>query len=211
MKLTRITIAERDYLLAPLTLEQVEHLLTEGLYQQNMRAWKPIADALANAGQSGLLDQLKSDCDYSDYEEISELVVELSGLRNPKPADPQVQKGGKIDFPYIRARLAAHCGWTFAECDRAPFCDVMRLLEYWHEEAPPVDPMFASFVGFQPRHRMRDEAGHFQDSTREEKAALVAQWGGQVIRGADNLPLWMQGALEKEGLLHFPTPTDTKQ
>ncbi len=210
MKLKRVTFDGREYLLAPLTFEQVEHLLEEDDSPPRDRAWKAIADSLANAGAERVsVAALKSSLDYHEYCDLNEIVIELSALRSQHsrlPADPEEGPAKPLDFSYMRARLAAHCGWTPAESDRAPFPDVMRLFEYWNEESPPVDPMFASFVGFKPRRRIREREyrDECEDSTRDEKVNLVAQWGGRVIRGADNLPGFLQEALWKDGLLSFP-------
>lgn len=204
MKLKRLEVGGRALVLAPLTFAQVEELLDSELPAAE-RAWKPIVDSLLNAGASVDVTALKDTLDFEDYTRLRDAVFDLNDLRRQAPDSPRPPDAPDpepFDFSHVRSRLAAHCGWTFTQADQQPFVEVARLLEYWAYEAPPVDRLFGQFVGFKPEPKRRSTA----NSSRAEIQAFTMQWGGQIRRGADNLPPALQAALAKEGLLTFGAP-----
>lgn len=179
-----MAVGDSELTLAPLTFGQVEELLSGELAAEELR-WMPIAWAIANGGGRADLAGLKQQVCLEEYLQLFQNVLELTGLkrRKDRPDD-----GPPVDFGYLRSRMAALCGWTFEECERAPFPYVMRLFEYWNE-FPPVDLLFQGFVGYQSR----DIAAH-NESSQAEKEMFVSMWGGQV-RDAKDLPPFLQAAI----------------
>lgn len=206
MKRKHVEVGGRAFVLAPLTVSQVERLL-DAEAPLSERAWQPILDSLVNAGERVDVPQLKELLDHDDFQQLHQTVLAFNELRAGRDveAPPEATASEPLDFSHLRARLAAHCGWTFYEADEQPFVEVLRLCDYWAEESPPVDRLFAHWVGFKPRRHMGTHGG---SSSREEIAAFTGQWGGQIRRGADNLPTFMQAALAKEGILNFGRPKD---
>jgi hypothetical protein len=191
MKTQRIATAAGKLRLAPLTVDQVETLLNDDAADQR---WTPIVQSLANAGTAIDLAALKQAIDFEEYRALYEAVLTVSGLKQAEAAD-----GPPVDFDYLRSRLVANLGWTFADCARAPFPSVLALFEYW-EECPPVAWLVQAFVGYKPPARARRQHGESTtngDSSFAEKTLFVGMWGGQVKSG-DHLPLALQAALARD-------------
>lgn len=198
MKTKRIEISGRVFRLAPLSLGQVEQLVDAELPLAE-RVWLPIVESFVNSGQMYEIEELKEFLDFEDFTALHDAVLELNDLKrealDTSPQDP-------LDFSYLRARLSASCGWTLLEADRQPFVDILSIFQIWADEAPPLERSFAAFVGFKSKPR---GAGHMggTDSSRDELVNFTGQWGGEVHKSADNLPVWMQASLAQDGFLKF--------
>jgi hypothetical protein len=194
----QIALGARIFRIAPLTFDQVEEFSTEEPGRES--CLRIIAQAVANAGGSTSPAELRGLLTLQGYRALYEAVLEISGLQ-AKTAAADGGSAKPTDFDGLRCFLVSAASWTFAECGQTPFPFVLKFIDHC-QEYPPVHLLLRGFVGYKPPPRFNREG---EDSTEEEKRALVGMWGGDV------LPMTMLPPQLQLALARLPAEFETKQ